>query len=167
MRTLYLLTVWLHVVAAAVWLGGFVFLAAVAVPVARDPDMASVRGPLIRRLGRRFRWIGWASLLVMVVTGLVLLGYHGVGPEELLAGSFWGTRFGRTLAVKAGLVGAVLILTAVHDFVVGPRAAALGESHPGAPQTVRARRLAVRLARLNLAVTLAVVGAGVLLARGG
>lgn len=166
MRAVYLVAVWLHILAAAVWVGGFVFIAAVAVPIARRQEFGAVRGPLIRLLGRRFRWVGWGSLLVMVATGLVTLAYRGVGPKELLSASFWTSPFGRTLALKLGLVALMLALTAIHDFVLGPHAAALTLGRPHAPETVRLRRRVTLLARLNLAVTLAVVAAGVLLVRG-
>ena len=67
--------------------------------------------------------------------------------------------------VKLVLVLLVLLLSAVHDFAVGPRAAALKRADP---DSVRARslgRLASRIARANLLLTLAILALAVMLVR--
>lgn len=55
MKLLYLASVWLHLLAAAVWLGGTIFLALVIVPALRRPALQGVAAPLIQWTGERFR----------------------------------------------------------------------------------------------------------------
>jgi uncharacterized membrane protein len=56
--TLYHINVWIHLVMAAVWVGGLIYTAAVVVPFAVSHE-ASERQRILRGLARRFRWIGW------------------------------------------------------------------------------------------------------------
>jgi hypothetical protein len=66
---MYFLSVWLHILAAAVWVGGLIYTAAVAVPFALTHDVPE-RQRLLRGLAWRFRWIGWGSIVVLFITGL-------------------------------------------------------------------------------------------------
>ena len=120
-----LLIRWLHVLAAITWIGGMLFLALVLVPITRRLEDAALRARLFHAVGLRFRAVGWIALGVLVVTGLVHLWRHPV-----LLGS-------PRVHVKLGLVVLALILSALHDFVLGPRASApgaaprRGSSRPG------------------------------------
>lgn len=129
---------WVHVLSAMTWVGGMLFIALVLVPTARAIDDGNLRTRLIRETGYRFRTIGWIALALLVVTGLLNLWFQ---PFLLGAPRFhW----------KAGLVVLALILSAFHDFVLGPRAGA-----PGADPSLRIR--ASWIARVNVVVALAVV----------
>ena len=66
---MYFLNVWLHILAAAVWVGGLIYTAAVAVPFALTHSEEE-RQRILRGLGRRFRWIGWSSVAVLIITGV-------------------------------------------------------------------------------------------------
>lgn len=129
---------WIHVLAAMIWVGGMLFIALVLVPTARTLGDAAIRARLIRDSGRRFRAVAWTALVLLVVTGLLNLWLHPV-----LLGS---PRF----HAKLGLVGLALILSAFHDFVLGPRAGL-----PGADPS--AWRRASWVARLNVLVALMIV----------
>jgi putative copper resistance protein D len=133
-----------HVLAAVTWLGGMLFIALVLVPVTRGLDDAALRGRLVRDSGRRFRTVGWIALGLLVVTGLANLAFR---PELLGAPRFWA---------KAALVALALVLSAVHDFVLGPRA-----GRPGADPAARVR--ASWLARVNVLIVLAIVLLGLAL----
>lgn len=159
------LNVYIHVVAAVFWLGGIFFLGAVGAPVLRKVDPPPLRQELFRELGRRFRTAGWIAIGVLVVTGVLNLHFRGLlASETLTSASFWATRYGRTLALKLGAVGAMLVLQALHDFGLGPRASGLAAGTPGA---LRTRRAAALLARLGAGTGLVVLYAAVRLARGG
>src|SRR5262245_52695366 len=98
------------------------FLALVVVPATRG--MAPVeRARLFETVGRRFRVVGWACVLVLVATGLVNLGYRGVTWEAALSGALWGTPFGQVLALKLAMVVAMVALGLVHDVALGPASA--------------------------------------------
>jgi uncharacterized membrane protein len=133
-----LVILWLHVLAAIAWIGGMLFIALVLVPVTRRLEDPAMRTRLVQETGRRFRTVGWIALTVLVVTGLLNLWIH---PDLLSSPQFhW----------KLGLVGLALILSAFHDFVLGPRAGA-----PGADPSARVR--ASWVARVNVVVVLVVV----------
>jgi putative copper export protein len=161
----YLFNVTVHVLAAVFWLGGLLFLAAVGAPVLRRVEPAELRAQLFRRLGERFRWIGWVTLGVLVVTGVLNLWFRGLLRAEVLGSSqFWSTPYGRVLAAK--LVGVTLMLAvqSVHDFAIGPRASRL---LAGTTEAARSRRTAAILGRMSALIGLLVLFAAVRLARGG
>src|SRR5215471_5928365 len=84
---MYQLNVWIHILMAAVWVGGLIYTAEVVVPyaVTQQPDE---RQRILRRLGRRFRWIGWGSIAVLVLTGLgnLTLRYSPIRLSQLFNG---------------------------------------------------------------------------------
>ena len=78
--------------------------------------------------------------------------------------------FVETLRAKVGLVALAMVLSAVHDFVLGPKVTTLAEgATPGgapSPELIKARRKLIMLARANVAVILAVLVVAVMLGRG-
>jgi copper resistance protein D len=166
MRGVYLLSVWLHIMAAIVWVGGTIFLVVVLVPAIRRPEFAGIASALIRFTALRFRWVGWVCFCVFIFTGIVNLASRGIGWQELRDATFWQGSFGRTLAIKLILVAAILLISAFHDFFLGLRAAAAWETDPASAETLRLRRQAVQLGRLNLLLALVVIVLGVMLVRG-
>lgn len=166
MPELYYLNVTVHVLAAMLWLGGMFFLGVVGAPVLRDIDPPALRQKLFQRLGLRFRSAGWWAIGVLVVTGVINLHYRGWLRWDGVLGSatFWQTATGHALAAKLSAVAAMITVSAVHDFVLGPRA---GRAQPGSPGAVALRRRAALLARVNALLGVLVVVAAVRLARGG
>ena len=163
--SLYVANVTIHVLAALLWLGGMFFLAVVGAPVLRAVEPAELRAELFRRLGERFRGVGWIAIGVLLVTGVLNLQFRGMlSADVLLAASFWRTPYGSMLAVKVGAVTAMLLIQAVHDFGVGPAASRV---RPGTPEMLALRRRAAWLARSSALLGLVVVIAAVRLARGG
>ena len=161
----YFLNVSLHLLAALLWLGGMFFLAAVGAPVLRRVEPPSLRARLFGALGERFRTWGWWAILVLVVTGVANLHFRGVLSTAVLSSAeFWTGPFGRALAWKLGAVTVMIVVSAVHDFWLGPAARGAGRDDPRAE---RMRRAASWLARLNAGLGLVVVMAAVRLARGG
>lgn len=141
----------LHVLAATVWVGGTVALVFVAVPYARSLA-GEARAAALRELGRRWRPLGWGALAVLVATGLLLAGEHGVFHGRTLV----RTEFGVVLLVKAALVVGLIALAATHDFVLGPRLVRqIGEQRP---QSIRPRLVLVGWASLALTVVVPVLG---------
>ena len=160
---MYQLAVFLHVLGAAIWVGGIFFLAAVAVPIARRFDPAT-RARIVTEAGRQFRLIGWTTLAVMVVTGAYAATVRGATLQNVLDGSFWATTFGRTLAEKLVLVALMAAVSFVHDFYVGPAAA---RAQTAGEDTTRLRRTAAWLARITGVLALGVIFLAVLLVRPG
>jgi uncharacterized membrane protein len=167
MHIWYLLSVWLHILAAAIWIGGMVFLGLVLVPVIRGRDFAPVRTALLYQTGLRFRWAGWFVLGLLVVTGIFNVGFRGYTWAALFDGTLWQGAWGHVLAWKMVLVGFVLVVSAVHDFYLGPRATRLLAENPEAPEAQRLRRTASYIGRLMLLASLVILALAVMLVRGG
>lgn len=165
MPAFYYVSVTLHLLAALLWLGGTFFLAAVGAPVLRKVEPAELRAELFRKIGVQFRWVGWVSIVLLLLTGTVNLHYrHLLRASVLSDPRFWSSGYGQALAWKLGAVLVILVLGAIHDFVIGPRAS----TYPaGSPEALRYRRAAAWMARLGAVVGIVLVAAAVRLARGG
>ena len=162
--------VFIHMIAAAIWIGGTIFVAVVLVPAIRRTDSPRVGVGILRDAVRRFSRISWVMLAVLILSGVGLLERRDLLFDDVTSSAFWSTELGTVLAIKVFLVVVVLVLSAVHDFVLGPRLASVLESiEPGArpsPDVARMRRRLVSLARLNLLLVLAIVALGTMLFRG-
>jgi putative copper export protein len=142
----------LHVLAATVWVGGTVALVFAGVPAIRTAPV-ELRPDLFRTLGKRWRPLGWGSLAVAAVTGVVLAREHFAFSGSTLV----DTAFGRIVLLKIVLLAYLLVGSYLHDYVLGPRLQ--DQVRAGVPQTVRP--WLVRLGWLNFAVTLALPLLGV------
>jgi putative copper resistance protein D len=162
----YYLNVSLHLLAALVWLGGIFFLALVGAPVLRAIGDNAMRQRLFEQLGRRFRTLGWVALTVLVVTGVLNLYFRGwlLWEGAFASSTFWKRPAGVALAIKLSAVAGMLVLSAVHDFWLGPQA---GRAAPASAEAIRLRRLAALVARWNALLGLVAVLAAVRLTRGG
>jgi putative copper export protein len=165
MHALYTLSVFVHVLAACAWIGAMIFFAVAVVPVVRRPEFRSVFAEIVRRVGARFRLLGWTCVIVLVATGIVNLALRGFLPQ-LTMGAFWSTDFGRTLAYKLVAVLLVVMATAAHDLLFGASAMRRLQQDPSSPAAQRARRLASWLGRSTLLLSLAVLLFAVWLVRG-
>lgn len=165
MHPLYWISVTLHVLAAMFWLGGMLFLGVVGAPALRAVEPAPLRQQLFHSLGVRFRSAGWAAITILVLTGLVNLHFRGMlqWSGVLADREFWTTSAGRALAAKLVLVTIMLVVSAIHDFVLGPAA---GRAVAGSADAVRFRRQAALLARVNALAGVLLVVAATRLARG-
>jgi putative copper export protein len=105
----------LHLIGAAVWAGGLVFLG-VAAGVARATVPERERIAFFRDLGRRFLAVAALAALLLAATGIEMAADELDGWGELT-----GTGEGRILLAKTALFGAALALAAVHSFALGPR----------------------------------------------
>ncbi len=165
-HAVYVFSVFLHIVAAVAWIGGMIFLVFVLMPALRRLSDRGLRARLIRETGVRFRLVGWSCLLVLVITGYVNLASRGMGWDVLSEPAFWQAGFGATLAWKLSLVAVILVISASHDFIVGPRAGRARREVPGSWEERRWRLVAIWFGRMNLLLAVIVVALGVMLARG-
>ncbi len=159
-----------HVFSAVIWIGGAIFLALVMVPVARGMEPPAMGLLFLRRAAIRFRGIAWILLSVLVISGVLALDYRGIGIDRFTEDGFWSTKIGTALGVKIVLVGILLILSGIHDFVLGPRVTDLMQQVPRGEQppesTVAARKRLIMLARINLLIAITTAIIGLMLVRG-
>lgn len=149
------LLVVVHVVAAAIWVGGVVALTFVAIPIAQKQDQPA-RGELLRAFGRRWRPIGWGALAVAIATGIPIADDLGAFDRDVLL----NTRFGRLLLLKSALVALLVALSLAHSRLGVTLQRQLRE---GLEPT--ARRPLVLVGRASLATTLSIPVVAVLLTR--
>jgi uncharacterized membrane protein len=96
-----------HLLAAAVWVGGTVALTFVGVPAIRTLD-GEPRARAMRELGVRWRPIGYGALLVAALTGVALAAHdwdEGRSP------------FKTVLWVKVVLALALVVASYLHNYV--------------------------------------------------
>lgn len=123
----------LHLLAAIVWIGGMAFLSVVLVPVLKQQGgLTGERQQIFHVMARRFRVVVWISVAVLVLTGPMLLSGR---TDKLATSDAWVS----LLKVKVGLAGVLILLTAIHDFWLGPlrlRRQALPSRAAGPPGSV-------------------------------
>ncbi len=159
-----------HVFSAIIWIGGAIFLAVVMVPVARGMEPPAMGLIFLRKAALRFRGIAWVLLALLVVSGAAALEGRGIGFGRFNEDGFWSTEIGAVLLFKFVLVGVLLVMSGIHDSILGPRLAEAmslmprGERPPAS--IVGARNRLIMLARLNLAIAITAAVVGLMLVRG-
>ena len=147
------LTLYLHLLAAAFWIGEILFVAMVVGPASRGLS-GSERAGLLRDVGRRTLPLVWISIAVLVVTGVGNLYFLGVRAPDLVRPGFYATGFGVMLAGKLAAALGMFGHAAVHDFVYGRRArrlrARIAECGPEARPALEAEY--ARLRRASAAI---------------
>jgi uncharacterized membrane protein len=136
-----------HLLAAAIWLGGSVALVFAGVPAIRVLE-GEARGRAMKELGLRWRPLGYGSLLVLGVTGVELARHdwsEGRSP------------FQTVLWVKVALSVALVAASYLHNFVYGPRLQA--EIREGRPPRTRPTLVVVGWTSFALTVTVPILGA--------
>lgn len=166
MHALYVLAVWLHLLAAIIWIGGMLFLVLVVVPWMRSGEGRIDAAKFLRETGRRFRNIGWTCFAVLVLTGSFALWMRGVRLASFTNEDWLASSFGRIVLIKLTVFATVLGISLMHDLVVGPRATTAIAADPRSPETAALRSQASRLARVNVLLALVLVALGDLLVRG-
>jgi len=134
-----------HLLAASVWVGGSTALIFVGVPAIRSLEGES-RGRAMKELGLRWRPLGYGSLLVAALTGIAL------------AARDWEdtTAFQIVLWVKVALAVCLVVVSYLHNFVLGPRLQE--EIREGREQSTRPTLVVVGWISYGLTVTLPVLG---------
>ena len=134
-----------HLLAAMVWVGGSVALVFAGVPAIRVLE-GEPRGRAMKELGLRWRPIGYGALLVAALTGVVLAArdWESTASFEIVLG------------VKAAVFAALLVVSYLHNFVLGPRVQA--EVRAGGEQPTRPTLVVVGWISYSLTIALPVLG---------
>ena len=136
-----------HLLAAAVWVGGSTALVFVGVPAIRTLE-GEPRSRAMREVGRRWRLLGYSALAVLAVTGIPLATHDYADGRSPFQTVLW---------VKVGLSAGLVAFSYVHNFVLGPRLQA--EVREGRPQTTRPTLVVVGWISLALTLTVPILGA--------
>ncbi len=105
---------WIHLVSAAVWVGGSLFLGVVLAPILKKMSMPlEERLQIMIKVGRRFNRIAVPSLIILIATGL-----YSSYPLLSNPGILLSTSYGSYLVIKILLVIALIIAFAVHVRII-------------------------------------------------
>jgi putative copper export protein len=135
-----------HLLAAAVWFGGSTALVFVGVPAVRTLD-GEPRGRAMKALGLRWRPLGYGALIVAALTGVALASRDWSDAD---------TAFKGVLAVKAVAFVCLLVVSWLHNFVLGPRLQA--EIREGREQRTRPTLVVVGWVSYGLTLLLPILG---------
>jgi uncharacterized membrane protein len=142
---------WIHLLAAATWVGSQIFMFAAVVPALRALGDEAARRRAVLVLNRRFAWLGWGALAILVLTGID----NAIREDDVFD---FDVRYGWIFVAKLALVAVVFALTAIHAYVVGPRLMALQEGgQASAAELSRMRRLSIQLSAVNLLASVAIL----------
>jgi copper transport protein len=106
---------WLHLLAAALWVGGLFFIVLIYLPLLKDHSLSERASSLLTILPR-FTPLAITSIIIMAVSGP-----FNAAVQMNSIGDVTSTAYGRTLVVKALLVGLLLFLSAMHIWLFRPR----------------------------------------------
>ncbi|GCE04080.1 copper resistance protein CopC [Dictyobacter aurantiacus] len=114
-QTLAILSDWLHLLAASLWVGGMIYLSLVYLPGLRRDSLSDRVHVLISTLGR-FSPLALAGVVIMAVSGPFNAVVHMDSFAQLIT-----TAYGRSLSIKTLLVVALLVTSAIHVLIYRPR----------------------------------------------
>jgi len=105
---------WIHLIAAAIWVGGSLFIGIVFSPLLKTmTNSVEERMQIMIRVGRRFNKVAVPSLIILMVTGLYSSHVLLSKPDLLVA-----TSYGTFLIIKIILVIILIIIYAIHVRVI-------------------------------------------------
>jgi len=120
---------WIHLLAAVIWIGGMAIISLVIVPVLAYREASSTptsgHAELLRTMGERFSQVGWVCIVVLLMTGMLNLMHLAIPLDVLFT-----TRLGKLLIVKWCFVAGMIGLSIYHDFIAGPRLRSLSPQDP-------------------------------------
>lgn len=164
---LHAISLWLHILGIALFVGPQFFLALAWGPAARGISDQGTRLALTRTLTKRFGYIGGIGIVLIVLAGTYLImdwrDYYAI-PEDT---EFTSLRFGVLFIVKMTLFLVMLAVVGFHMFFVGPglvRAMEEQQAGSGSDEAVRAARVrSMAVSILGLALALGIMVLGVLM----
>ncbi len=105
---------WIHLIAAAIWVGGSIFIGIVFSPILKTiTTTVEERIQIMIKVGKRFNKVAVPALIILMITGLYNSHLLLSKPDLLMA-----TSYGIFLTIKIVLVIALIITYAVHVRVI-------------------------------------------------
>ncbi len=148
------IVIFLHVFAAAIFIGPQVFMVAVAMPALRSLGDTDARQQASRAITRGFGMLAGVALVVLLATGI--WNYYDAKDAGLIEQDDF-PRYYTTLMVKLTLVTIVIVLTALHGAVFGPRLQRLQARGAGDAEIARARTFSMVASIATLAVSIGIL----------
>jgi len=73
MKTLYLVSVFIHIICACIWLGGMFALIIFFIPLRKENYFLNI----VNKVGNQFKMLGWFILPLLLLTGIFNSFYRG------------------------------------------------------------------------------------------
>lgn len=153
MKTLYHISVWLHIIGVSFWIGGMLFLPMVLLPAIKNhPD----RRNLLMQTGLKFRFFGYIILTLLLVTGISNMFLRGI---DVTWKFLIVSRYGKLVITKFILFLSILTVSLIHDAQARKRLTTDEERK-------RFKIIALWSGRILLIISLVMAFIGVVLSRG-
>jgi uncharacterized membrane protein len=154
-------TVWLHLLAVTVWIGPQFFMFVAALPAFREIGDRQLRAKVVRIVVTRFGYLAWGALVVIVLTGISNIFQT---TDDYPYFFDYDYRYAQVFSTKMTVLGATVLLTAVHTFIIGPRQMRLAEeAEPDEAKAAGLRRASMIVSSLALLGSVIVLFLGALL----
>ena len=152
------LVYWLHLLATVTWIGGIVAISILVLPAARKSLEPVDQLAFLEALQKRLEPLAWFSLGMLIATGLFQLSanshYNGFFDVS--------TQWSLAILVKHGLVGVMIVVSAVQTWEVLPairRTLMRRERGATEEEIVRLQKREERLLRMNFILSILILGA--------
>lgn len=155
---IYRISVFLHIFAFSIWFGGMIFISLILRPsIMRRQDYPEI----IDVVARKFSKITWFFIFPVLFVSGFFNSYFRTGEINPFEWSQYAP--GKIALVKFHLFILILILSALHDFKLGPKAVELMKSNAN-PE--KFRKLSGIVGRVNFLLGIVMIILGILLVRG-
>ena len=148
---LLMMTAWVHLVSAVVWIGGIFFILHVALPVAKKTldQPGKIMGPL----SKRFVPLANISIFLIIASGISMsIASHDFAGPRVFPGS-WA----QSLVIKILLV---VTMTSTHFYrglILTPRIARLSSEGSHLEKVKKLQSLSLNLVKINLLLGITVL----------
>jgi uncharacterized membrane protein len=147
-ETFLVLSYWLHVLAAVIWVGGIASILFVVLPSARKV-LGGEAANLMKEVSGKFTPMANLSIVLLIVTGLALLWWDnrpaGFGESD----NAWTFPFG----LKLILASMMILIHLYRNRVLAPKIARTTSE----PSKTSLQRLSLILVKMNLIIGIAVL----------
>lgn len=158
------LVTWVHLICSSIWVGGSIFIAAVAVPVLRAHiQSADERVGMMVRIGRQFNRVTIPAFGILMATGVYNARAFGAYPAALTESTY-----GIILLIKVILVFATVGAYVVHVKILNSemeKKILSGKAGSAYVQSVRSK--IIHLGRVMVGLSIAILFLAALLDSGG
>ena len=142
-KVLLIVSAWIHLIAAVVWVGGIFFILFVALPSAKKT--LEQPGAFMGTLSKRFVPLANISILLIIVSGFIM----SLSSQSLSEIASLGNLRSQTLSAKSMIA---LIMTVIHFYrglILTPKISKLMTEGGRSTEAGRLQRLSLNLVKAN------------------
>lgn len=140
---LFSVAIFAHLLAACTWLGGMIYINLIFMPMLKTVE-PSAAGKLVRENGIRFPKLAWASVGLLIITGLMQLNLDALFD--------FSTDYGTFLTLKLITIGVMISIGLYITFLLYPKLIKMAPQDGEAPSAefVSLQKKLPLLARINM-----------------